>query len=282
MKNVKILRNAKLIMTHLFLVFCCVVFAFPFLWMITNSLKTKDEIWAVPPQVLPAVPQWMNYSDVFKDSIFMRYMWNSMYTSILITAITLVTSAMFAYALTNIRFKGKNILFAVIMVTYIVPTAATNIPAYIILSKVKLIDTHFGLILSTCSSIFNIFYFRTMFMQISKDILGAARVDGAGHGTILWRIVAPMSTSSFMTLGILGFIGCYNSYVWPSLILRTKSKYVISIGLQLFFSTDGAYGLKWGTIMASCCVTIFPLLLLFFIGQKWIMNGITSDSGVKA
>ena len=85
-----------------------------------------------------------------------------------------------------------------------------------------------------------------------------------------------------MTLGILGFISCYNSYVWPSLILRTKSKYVISIGLQLFFSTDGAYGLKWGTIMASCCVTIFPLLLLFFIGQKWIMNGITSDSGVKA
>ena len=282
MKWFKARRISRLAIIHLFLIFCCVVFAFPFLWMLTNSLKTKDEIWAVPPRALPVVPQWSNYNDVFKDSFFMRYMWNSLYTSVIITVISLVTSAMFAYALTNIRFKGKNLLFGIIMVTYIVPTAATNIPAYIVLSRLKLIDSHLGLIISTCSSIFNIFYFRTMFMQISRDILEAARVDGAGHRTILWRVVAPMSTSSFMTLGILGFIGCYNSYVWPSLILRTKAKYVVSIGLQLFFSTDGAYGLKWGTIMAACCFMILPLLLLFFFGQKWILNGITSDSGVKA
>lgn len=282
MKHTKSMRFFREGLTHLILAACSAVFAFPFLWMLTNSIKTKDEIWAVPPQVLPAQPQWINYGDVFKNSIFMRYMWNSLYTSVIITVITLITSSMFAYALTNIRFRGKKLLFGLIMVTYIVPTAATNIPAYIVLSRMKLIDTHFGLILSTCSSIFNIFYFRTMFMQINPAIMEAARVDGASHPAILWRIVAPMSASSYMTLGILGFISCYNSYVWPSLILRTKSKYVISIGLQLFFSTDGAYGLKWGTIMASCCVTIFPLLLMFFLGQKWIMNGITSDSGVKA
>lgn len=282
MKRWKGFRGFQLALTHAALIFCSVVFAFPFLWMLTNSLKTKDEIWAVPPKVLPEIAQWINYTDVFKDSIFMRYMWNSLYTSVIITVICLITSAMFAYALTNIRFIGRKALFGLIMVTYIVPTAATNIPAYIILSRMKLIDTHVGLVISTCSSIFNIFYFRTMFMQINPAIMEAARVDGASHSSILWRIVAPMSKSSFMTLGILGFIGCYNSYVWPSLILRTKSKYVISIGLQLFFSTDGAYGLKWGTIMAACCVTIFPLLLMFFLGQKWIMNGITSDSGVKA
>lgn len=279
MKKKKItLRSAA---TQILLALVSFIIAFPFLWMFTNSIKTKDEIWQSPPQVLPAVPQWVNYSDALSDGRFFGYMWNSAYTAIIFTVIVLVNSAMFAYALTNVRFRGKKFLFLLIMVTYIMPATTTYVPAYVILSRMGLINTHAGYIISSCASIFNIFFLKTTFQQISPSIMEAARVDGANHWTILWKIVAPMSTSSFMTLGLLSFLGGYNSYLWPSLLIRSKEKFLVSMGLQSFFSTDGAYGMKWGAIMAACCVIIFPLLILFLIGQRWIINGITNDAAVK-
>ena len=269
------------LLIHIGLASISFILAFPFLWMFTNSIKTKAEIWAVPPRVLPAVAQWNNYADALGDGTFLMYMWNSTYTAVLITVIMLFNSAMFAYALTNIRFKGKTILTALIMVTYIMPATTTYVPSYVILSRMGLMNTHLGYMLSSCASIFNIFFLRTTFSQITPGIVEAARIDGAGHWKILWWVLAPVSRSAFMTLGLLSFLGCYNSYLWPSLLLRRKEKYLVSMGLQAFFTAEGAYGLKWGTIMAACCVTVFPLLILFLFGQRWILNGITSDSAVK-
>lgn len=266
---------------HLALIAGSILIAFPFFWMLSNSVKTKDEIWQMPPKILPDVPQWINYADALGDGTFFKYMWNSTYTAVIITVLVLLNSAMFAYALTNIKFIGKNFLFALIMVTYIMPAASTHIPSYILLSKMGLMDTHTGYIISCAGSIFNIFFFRTTFTQISKSIMEAARADGAGHWSIFWRIVVPMSKSSFATLGILAFIGNYNNYLWPSLILKNKEKYFVSMGLKAFFSAEGAYGMKWGAIMAACCVIILPLLLIFFFGEKWIINGITNDAAVK-
>jgi multiple sugar transport system permease protein len=257
------------------------IIAFPFFWVLSNSLKTKDEIWAMPPRLLPAVPQWLNYSDALVNGMFFRYMWNSMYASGIVTVIILINSALFAYAITQIRFKGRNFLFLLVMVTYIMPSASTYIPGYVILSKLRLINTHAGWILSSAASIFNIFYFRQTFLQINRSILEAARIDGAGHRTLFWGIVVPMSAPSFATLGILSFIGNYNTYMWPALIIKTKAKYFISMGLRLFFVAEGAYGLKWGTIMAACCVTIFPLLLIFALCERRIVNSITGDQAIK-
>lgn len=274
-------KGVENLLIHISLALISLILAFPFLWMFTNSIKTKEEIWAVPPKVLPAVAQWNNYGDALADGTFLWYMWNSTYTALIITLIILVNSAMFAYALTNIHFRGKTLLISLIMVTYIMPATTTYVPSYVILSRLGLINTHLGYILSSCASIFNIFFLRTTFSQISPGIVEAARIDGAGHWKILWWVLAPMSRSAFVTLGLLSFLGCYNSYLWPSLLLRRKEKYLVSMGLQAFFSAEGAFGLKWGTIMAACCVIVFPLLLLFLFGQRWILNGITSDSAVK-
>jgi multiple sugar transport system permease protein len=257
------------------------VIVFPFFWMITNSIKTKDEIWAVPPLLFPAVPQWDNYADALSGGIFFRYMGNSIYVSVILTCIVLFSSAMFAYATTCIRFRGRRVLFLLVMMTYIMPAASTYVPCYIILSRLNLIDTHLGYVVSCAASVFNIFFFRQTFLQINRSVIDAARIDGAGHWTILWRIMAPMSTSAFATLGILSFVGNYNTYLWPSLIIKTKSKYFVSLGLRAFFSGQGAYGIKWGAIMAACCVVILPLLVLFAIGERWIVLGITSDSAIK-
>lgn len=271
----------KNICLHFFLLCSGIIVAFPFFWMLTNSIKTKDEIWQMPPKLLPAIAQWSNYNDALADGTFFRYMWNSSYTAVLSTVIVLINSAMFAYALTNIKFRGRNFLFALVMVTYIMPVAATHVPSYVILAKMGLMNTHTGYIVSGAASIFNIFFFKTTFSQISPSILDAARVDGAGHWDIFWRVVSPMSVSSYVTLGILSFVGNYNNYLWPSLILKEKNKYFVSMGLKSFFSAEGAYGMKWGAIMAACCVIIMPLLVIFFLGQKWIINGITNDAAVK-
>lgn len=278
MKGKKRIQNY---FTHIGLILVSFVIAFPFLWMFTNSIKTKDEIWAVPPKVLPDVAQWVNYADALGDGTFFRYMWNSAYTAIIITAIVLFNSALFAYALTNIRFRGKKLLVTLILITYIMPATTTYVPCYVIVSKLGLMDTHTGYMISSCASIFNIFFFRTTFNQINPGIMEAARIDGAGHWKILWWVVAPMSISSFVTLGLLSVLGSYNSYLWPSLLLRSKKKFFVSMGLQAFFTSEGAYGLKWGAIMAACCVIVFPMLLLFLAGQRWILNGITNDAAVK-
>lgn len=277
MKTKNIFQNITL---HILLIASSVIIAFPFFWMLSNSIKTKDEIWQIPPKFFPDIPQWVNYVDAV-DGKFLEYMWNSTYTAVIITVLVLINSAMFAYALVNIKFIGKNFIFALIMVTYIMPAASTYIPSYILISKMGLMDTHAGYILSNAASIFNIFFFRTTFSQINKSLLEAARVDGAGHWSVFGRIVTPMSKSSFTTLGVLTFIGNYNSYMWPSLIVKDPDKYFVSMGLKAFFASDGAYGLKWGAIMAACCVIILPLMLIFFFGQKWIINGITNDSAVK-
>ncbi|MDR1949794.1 MAG: carbohydrate ABC transporter permease [Spirochaetaceae bacterium] len=255
--------------------------AFPFLWMLMNSLKTKDEIWALPPRLFPVAPQWQNYADALSDGMFFRYMWNSVYTSICITLFTLLNSAMFAYAITHIRFYGRNILFIVVMITYIMPPASTYVPSYILLAKLGLINSPTGYMLSCAANILNIFFFRQTFLQINRSVLEAARIDGAGHHGILWRIIVPMSGSAFAAMGVLDFIMNYNSYMWPSLILKRKAHYLVSMGLRSFFSSGGAYGMKWGAIMAACCVVVIPLLLIFALGGRWVIKTITHDSSVK-
>jgi multiple sugar transport system permease protein len=255
--------------------------AFPFLWMLLNSLKTRDEIWALPPRFLPAELQWQNYAGVLSDGVFFRYMWNSFYTSALLTLFTLLNSAMFAYAITRIRFRGRNMLFILVMLTYIMPPASTYVPAYILLAKMGLINSHGGYMISSAANILSIFFFRQAFLGINRSILEAARIDGAGHRVILWRIVVPMSASVFVTMGVLNFIGGYNNYLWPSLILKRKANYLVSMGLRSFFSTGGAYGIKWGVIMAACCIVVAPLLLIFAVSGRWIIKGITGDCAIK-
>ena len=274
-------RIAKQTVINLILIIFSIIIAMPFFWMITNSLKTKAEIWAMPPVLFPAVPQWQNFKDALGDGYLMMYTLNSLIFAVAGTIIVLINSAMFAYALTHIRMKGKTVFFTIIMVTYIMPSAVTNVPSYIILSKLKLIDTRVGLIISCSASIFSIFYFRQMFGQISPSIIESAKMDGARHFRILWSIVAPMSFSSFITLGVFSFIGGYNSYIWPSLVMKTKSKFLVSQGLQLFFVAEGAYGLKWGAIMAACTVIVIPLFILFAFCEKYIVAGISNDSAVK-
>ena len=271
--GIKVVRFFLLAIASIFTIF-------PFIWMILSALKTKAEVMDVEV-FFPAEPQWNNFASVILESPLLQYIGNSLFVSVTTLIIQIITGAMIAYAIVFMRFRGRNVLFAVIMGTYMLPTAATYIPSYIILSKMQLLNTFTGLIISSCVSIFGIFLLRQAFMQIPMGLIEAARMDGANHWKILWHIVTPMTKSSFITFGLMSFIGCYNSYMWPSLITDSPEKSLVSQGLRRFFIEGGSYGTEWPLVMAGNALIVVPLLLLFAFTQKWFINGIGGETGVK-
>ena len=166
------------------------------------------------------------------------------------------------------------------MGTYMLPSAATYVPCYMILSKINLIDTLTGIIISNLGNVFGIFLMRQAFLQINKSLIEAARIDGASHWKILWKIVFPLTKPTFITFGLISFVTYYNDYMYPSLITKSPEKFLISAGLRQFFIQGGAYGIKWPEIMAASTITVLPLLILFLVAQKWFMQGV-GDTGVK-
>ena len=269
-------RTGKAIILFIFSLFT----VFPFIWMLLSALKTKQEIMDVSA-FFPEIFQWHNFYQVIFESPLLKYVGNSLFISIVTIAIQLVTGAMITYALVFMKFKGRKILFMVVMGTYMLPTAATYIPSYIILSKMNLLNTFTGLIISNCVSIFGIFLLRTAFMQVPTGLIEAARIDGANHWKILWNVVCPMTKSSFITFGLMSFISCYNNYMWPSLITDDDSKMMVSQGLRKFFIEGGAYGTEWPLVMAGSALIVLPLLIMFAFTQKWFINGIGGDTGMK-
>lgn len=265
---------------HIMLICISIVTFFPFIWMMTSSLKTKDEIFQFPPKLLPQVFNWSNFLEVFKEAPFEVYIGNSFFVATIIVAFQIIVSAMIAYALTQFNFKGRKILFAIIMGTYMLPSAATYVPCYMILSKINLIDTLTGIIISNLGNVFGIFLMRQAFLQINKSLIEAARIDGASHWKILWKIVFPLTKPTFITFGLISFVTYYNDYMYPSLITKSPEKFLISAGLRQFFIQGGAYGIKWPEIMAASTITVLPLLILFLVAQKWFMKGV-GDTGVK-
>ena len=262
------------------LVIVSVFIAFPFIWMVISALKTKAEIMDVSA-FLPAEPQWGNFWSVLFSSPLPTYIGNTMLVSVVVVALQIVTGAMMTYALVFLKFRGRNLLFAIVMGTYMLPVAATYIPSYIILSQWDMLNTLTGLVVSSTVSIFGIFLLRQAFMQVPSGLVEAARMDGASHFRILWEVVCPMTKSSFITFGLMSFISSYNNYMWPSLITNDEQKYLVSQGLRSFFIEGGAYGTEWALVMAGSALIVLPLLVLFAFTQKWFINGIGGDTGMK-
>lgn len=254
--------------------------ALPFVWMISSCLKPGSEVMS-SSSFLPSTVTWDNLISVITSSPIPTYIFNTMWISLVIVALQVITSALLAYALVFMKFRSRNILFGIIMATYMLPVAATYIPSYIILSKMNLLNTFTGLIISSTVSTFGIFQLRQAFMQIPKSLVEAARIDGSSHLEILCNIVGPMTKSSFITLGLMSFISAYNNYMWPSLITNDPDKYLVSQGLRSFFIEGGAYGTNWGLVMAASAVIIVPLLVMFALTEKWFVNGIGGETGVK-
>ncbi len=276
----KMRRLISKILKIMLLTVASIFTVFPFIWMILSAIKSKSEIMN-PSIIFPADPQWSNFYEVIFNSPLLSYVGNSLFVSIVIIIIQIISGAMIAYAIVFMKFKGRKLLFTIIMTTYMLPSAATYIPSYIILGNMDLLDTYTGLIISNSVSIFGIFLLRQAFMQVPLGLVEAARMDGANNWQILWNIICPITKSSFITFGLMNFIASYNSYMWPSLIIDSPEKSLVSQGLRRFFIEGGAYGTEWPLVMAGSTIIVIPLLILFAFTQKWFINGIGGDTGMK-
>lgn len=273
-------KSTKTFLHYLLVSILGLLMVFPLIWMFLSSLKTPEEVFAIPLKWFPEVAQWGNYIATLDLAPFGLYIYNSTITAVIIVAFQIVLASMLAYALTQIDFKGKALLFNLVLLTYMLPPAATYVPSYVIVAKMGLIDTLTGVVISNIASVFVIFLLRQAFMQVPKEMIEAAKADGANDLTILRKVMIPMSKSTIFTVGLISFVQMYNNYLWPSLITNSEENYLISVGLNKFFSGQGTFADKWPLIMGANVLSVLPLLILFVILHQWFIKGI-GDTGIK-
>lgn len=258
---------------------CSVLFLLPFVWMLSTSFKIEADVFKFPIQWIPE--RWngfKNYQEVwFGDYPFYVYYWNTIKVTVITTCVSVVVSALAAYGFSKVKFPFGKFLFMIVLATYMVPPQAILVPQFILFRKIGLFDSHFGLILLGSFSVLGTFMLRQFFMSIHNDYIEAAKIDGAGHWRIFWSIALPIVKPAIATYGILRFIWTWNDYQNPLIFLRTDSLLTIQIAMQKFTTINGEF---YSLIMAAAVSAILPLVIVFIIGQKQVIEGIALG-GVK-
>lgn len=249
-----------------------VVMAAPFLWMALGSLKTEGELLRLPPTWIPEAPTLDNYRRLFDQLNFPRYFSNTALIALLITLSNLLFDAMGGYALAKLRFSGQRVLFLFILGTMMIPGSVTLIPAFILISKLRLVNSFAGVILPGIVSSFGIFLMRQYMLGIPDELLDAGRIDGASEWYLFWRIALPLSRPALATLAILTFLGSWNEFLWPLIVLNDSDKYTLQLALATF--AIGEHSTDYGMLMAGSLVIILPILVVFIAMQRHFTQGI--------
>ena len=256
-----------------------VVIGAPLLWMLSGSLRTTREIYAVPPVWIPTAPRWENFVDAWNAAPFDRFYLNSIITTIAGTSLELINATLTAYAIAFLRFPKKNWIFLILLLALMVPSQVTIVPNYITLSNIlgqNWINTYQGIILPGASVAFGTFLLRQAFLGLPREVLDAARVDGCGHLRLLWDIVLPMSQSILVTLGLISLVAKWNDYLWPLIVTNTQNMRTLTVGMTMLFDQEG--NTQWGVVMAAAMFVIIPLLIVFAFAQKYIIDGLTAGA----
>ncbi|WP_077619333.1 carbohydrate ABC transporter permease [Bacillus sinesaloumensis] len=256
-----------------------IMFLLPFVWMLSTSFKIEADVFKFPIQWIPE--RWNglnNYKEVwFGDYPFYTYYWNSIKVAVLTTVVSAAVSAFAAYGFSKVKFPAGKWLFLIVLATYMVPPQASLVPQFILYRNIGLFDSHLGLILLGSFSVLGTFMLRQFFMTISNEYIEAAKIDGAGHFRIFWSVALPIVRPAVATYAILRFIWTWNDYQNPLIFLRTDALYTIQLAMQKFTTINGEF---YSLIMAAAVSAILPLIIVFIIGQKQVIEGIALG-GVK-
>ncbi|WP_423801386.1 carbohydrate ABC transporter permease [Neobacillus sp. SAB-20_R2A] len=268
----------KLIMT-IIMVFIGIAFLMPFFWMISASLKVEEDVLTFPIQWIPK--HWNaveNYKEVWTGSLpFLLLYWNSIKVTVLTTLVSCTFSCLAAYGFAKINFKGRDFIFLIVLATFMIPPQTLLVTQFLLYRWLGLYDTHTGLILLNSFSVFGTFMLRQFYLGISNEIIESARMDGAGHFRIFRSIALPLVRPAIATYAILRFIWTWNDFQNPLIFLRTKELYTIQLGVNSFSDQHGSV---YSLMMAASVSAILPLLIIFIIGQKNVIEGIQLG-GVK-
>lgn len=252
---------------------------FPFYWNATSAFKPVEEIFQYPPSIFPEHVTWENFRRLpVYFPYFVRNLLNSFMLAVVIPTIAVLFNSMAGYAFAKYRFKGKKVLFMLILATMLLPSASNYIPLFMEMAALKLVDNYLGIVFPAMAGAFGVFLFRQAMFAVPDELLEAARIDGAGHFGIYRRIALPLIRPMVITVYINGFINAWNDYFWPFIILNTERKLTFPVALagiqgQIFET-------PWGTIMVGALIITLPTLLIFSCLSKYIVPDVFAG-GVK-
>ncbi len=255
----------------------------PVWWMISGSLKTSQEIYTFPPDWIPRNPRWSNFKDAWQSAPFDRFYLNSIITTVAGSALEVTNAALSAYALAFLRFPFKNVVFAILLAALMIPTQVTVLPNYVFFGSTvydligeSWVNTYQAIILPGASVAFGTFLMRQSFLGLPREVLDAAKVDGAGHLRTLWDVVLPMARPVLVTFGLISVVAKWNDYLWPLVITQTENMRTLTVGISTFFDMEG--NTDWGLVMAATIFVVFPLLVVFVFAQRFIIEGLTAGA----
>jgi multiple sugar transport system permease protein len=272
-KKIK-LSNVVLFTVMLFVGISMII---PFIWTLSASFKNNNEIFSYPIKWIPEVFRWSNYAEVFSKIPFFTYYWNTIKLTVIVTVGQVVTCSLAAYSFSKMKYPGRDKIFLCYIATLMVPWHAIMIPQFLIIKFLGLNDSHWSLILINLFNAFGVFLLRQFMMSIPNDLSEAARIDGCGEFHIYSQIILPICKPGIATLVVFTFNFMWNDYMAPMIYFTSDNLKTIQIGLAAFRSQ---YGSEYGLIMAGTVCALIPMLIIFFIGQKYLVEGI-ANSGLK-
>lgn len=244
----------------------------PFWWMLSTSLMTDTEVFQYPPKLLPQSPRWENYPEAMALQPFGRYFLNTTIVTFFSVAGQLLFCSMAAYAFARLRFKWRDKIFVLYLATMMIPAMVTLIPAFLIITAFGWMNTYYALIAPSLSSVWGIFLLRQFFLTIPKGLEEAARLDGAHEFAIYWRIVLPLAKPALATLAIFAFMNSWKDFLWPLIVTSQTEMRPVEVGIASFSTI---YALDWTHQMAAAVIVMLPIIIVFFLAQRYFVRGIT-------
>lgn len=278
------MKHFKGFLIHISLILICFLCLLPFLWLTSTALKGVEEnIFQYPPVLIPKAPTVDNFKKVLELVPIIKYALNSFIVAFFTVILNLIFSALAAYPLARMEFKGKNSAFFLILITLTVPFQAIMLPVYIIVLKLNLMDSvsdfngYLGMILPFCVNAFGIFLLRQAFLTIPKEIEESAVIDGCNSFQIFYKILLPLIKPSLSVLAIFTFVGSWGEFLWPSVILTKQSLFTLPVGIN---ELQGAFSADYRLIAAGSMVSVIPIIVFFLVLQKYFIKG-TNEGAVK-
>ncbi len=268
-------RTGTRIGLYALLILGSVLTLIPLAWMVSASLMPTGEANVFPPRFWPSAPTTEHYRALFVRMNLGRYLLNSAVLSVSVTLISLLVNAMAGYAFAKLRFKGRDKLFRVLLAALVVPAQITMLPLFLLLKELGFINTYWGILVPGLASVFGIFLIRQYALSIPDDLIDAARIDGAGEARIFATVVLPLLKPILVTLAVFTFMGVWNDFLWPLIVLTDDSMYTLPVALA---NLSGERAQDTELMMAGSVLTVMPVLLVFLALQRFYIEGIMLGS----
>jgi multiple sugar transport system permease protein len=256
------------IIPHMLLILVGLLFLAPFAWLLLTTFKTEEEIFVIPIQWIPTEWIWDNYVNAVNMIPFIKYTWNTVVIALMSVAGVVILSPLVAYGFSRIQFKGRNMLFILMLSTLMLPMQVTMIPLYVVFNKVNLLNSNWPLVLSAwfgTGMAYNVFLIRQFFNGIPMELTESAKIDGASEFRIYAQIVLPLAKPALLTIGLFTFLGAWGDFQGALIYLNDQETWTLSIGLKQFIRENGV---AWGPLMAAATLFTIPIIVLYFFVRR--------------